>query len=148
MEPSVAPLTIQTKSVFGLQCDPFNHTQFASYSDDTISIWDSRKTAEPVLNLQGGFQFGVSEIMWSNVNPGCLLVSGKDSAKMNLWDIKLGAQVLPDPVLEILSPELNSTPTMSQVGSLGSNSLPDTLESPKYYEMPVPYVSKSRICWF
>ncbi|KAJ3214861.1 hypothetical protein HDU67_001126 [Dinochytrium kinnereticum] len=45
-------IVIATKSVFGLSVDPFNPTFFASYFEDTVSVWDKRKTAEPAFKNQ------------------------------------------------------------------------------------------------
>ncbi|KAJ3328464.1 hypothetical protein HDU76_009908 [Blyttiomyces sp. JEL0837] len=88
-------IVIATKSVQGLTTNPFDSRSFASYSDNVVAVWDTRKTAEPILSFDGNFKSGVGHLAWSPVRSGRLAAVGvgKDAMHVNVWDIQEGVSV-------------------------------------------------------
>lgn len=142
MEGGRLAASIETKAVHGIACDPFFHTQFASYEGDTVSLWDCRKMAEPVLVLPGLFNEGVTEIQWSRVKSGRLVAIGRDESHFQTWDIQSGLQI-------------NST-ALPHLGSSFSNGSSSSQTSPELQSseiemlatnsIPKPVVCKTQKC--
>ncbi|KAI8834305.1 WD40-repeat-containing domain protein [Chytridium lagenaria] len=89
---STSSTVIATKSVYGLAIDPFNPIFFASYYDNVVSIWDKRKTAEPVLSLDCAFRYGVNDLSWCPAKPGLLCAIGREAASIQLFNVRYGIQ--------------------------------------------------------
>ncbi|RKP27136.1 WD40-repeat-containing domain protein, partial [Syncephalis pseudoplumigaleata] len=85
-------VTISTKAVYGVQVDPFHDKRMASFTEDGIvRIWDVRKPAEAVLNIQAATRSASLEtLLYSPRRSGLLATHGKDSPYIRLWDLQEG----------------------------------------------------------
>lgn len=79
-------LTTQTRAVYGVTVDTFNDKRFASYSDNTIYIWDSRMSDKPLLTIVEPKP--ISQISWCPTRNHAFsaLMSGDDFVK--IYDIQ------------------------------------------------------------
>ncbi len=84
--------------VQGFATDPLNSYRFASYGEGTVSVWDSRSLAQPLLAFTSkdasadGARFypndTICSIEFSSVRPGALATLTKDSNHVRFWDVK------------------------------------------------------------
>jgi len=78
------------KSVLGICFNPFDTTQFASYSDDgQVKLWDIRKTTNPVgRELSGPMKTDatISHIEFSSRNRNILGILVRDGTLLRFWD--------------------------------------------------------------
>lgn len=89
---SPASMVISTKAVHGLCMDPFHDDRMASCTDDgNISIWDIRKTSQPILSFDTGLQKSpLIRIQFNPKRSGLIASLTKDASCLMMWDIQEG----------------------------------------------------------
>jgi WD40 repeat protein len=79
-------LNIVTKSVHGIQKDPFSEHGFLSYGEDgIIQVWDARYSSRSMLNIQSELKNGILDASFSPSSPNWISAVGKDSFVVKLW---------------------------------------------------------------
>ncbi|KAI0220830.1 GATOR complex protein MIOS [Lamellibrachia satsuma] len=78
--------TTCTKSVYGIQVDPYFKHRLASFSEGQVTIWDTRNFDKPVLTIQESKH--IIKLEWSPTRCGLLACLAKDSPVIKLYDIQ------------------------------------------------------------
>jgi WD40 repeat protein len=113
-DPRNAPmLTVSTKAVYGLACDPFHPYRISSFgeNDFVVNIWDLRKfNADiPALTIQTSEQeaksesystfyssnasmqvYGLESAVFSSSRPGLLATLHRESRSIKIWELQEG----------------------------------------------------------
>ncbi|KAJ3060173.1 hypothetical protein HDU98_003835 [Podochytrium sp. JEL0797] len=89
---NAAGTVIATKAVYGIAPDPFDDFRFASYGDaSTVCIWDTRKTAVPLLTLDAGMNTelrgGIGGLDWCPTRSGVLASVSKEGGVVSVWEL-------------------------------------------------------------
>jgi WD40 repeat protein len=94
----------------GITTDPFKSSLFASYGDNTVSLWDWRKLAYPLLSFtsldaaaDGGRKHGREVFVraeFSSTRAGTLATLSKGDVSVRFWDTKNSPNVDIDPIPE------------------------------------------------
>ncbi|KAG2016457.1 hypothetical protein CC2G_009625 [Coprinopsis cinerea AmutBmut pab1-1] len=95
---SVTPsVTYVAAKVHGIATDPFDPHRIACYGDNSITVWDYRKLAQPLLmfsekdatadgaRLRANAAY--THVEFSNVRRGCLATLERDSSYVRFWDL-------------------------------------------------------------
>lgn len=75
-----------TKAVFGICMDPHDDRHLASYTDNLISVWDTRNFEKPILILTHNKH--LLKIAWCPTKYNLLSSLQRDSSVINLYDIQ------------------------------------------------------------
>lgn len=75
-----------TKAVFGICIDPHDDRHLASYTDNLISVWDTRNFEKPILILTHSKH--LLKIAWCPTKYNLLSSLQRDSSVINLYDIQ------------------------------------------------------------
>ncbi|KAF9996997.1 hypothetical protein BGZ79_009266 [Entomortierella chlamydospora] len=119
---SPSSIVTSTKAVHGLCMDPFNQNRMASCTDDGhISIWDIRKSAQPILSFDAGPQkFALVRIQFNPQRSGIIASLTKDASYLKVWDIQEGTIGVPRSVSRMdSSHNLEASMQQSSGGSGG-----------------------------
>ena len=89
---SAAPALVSpTRSIYGMNVDPFHDFIFGSFSDEgVISLWDMRKFTEPILQTATDHQTGLTRIAYDSNRRGVLAFLPRESSSLQLWYLEDG----------------------------------------------------------
>ncbi|XP_018011442.1 GATOR complex protein MIOS-A [Hyalella azteca] len=79
-------LSINTKAVYGLCCDPHSHYRIASYCDNLAHIWDLRHTSMPSVTLS--MPRPIIKIQWCPTRYGFLGCLSRECSSVRLFDVQ------------------------------------------------------------
>lgn len=118
-----------TKSVHGVNVDPFNENRVASFEESYIHLWDLRKFSESVLSIPTDSK--PVRISFSKSRSGILASLDKDSSHLTLYDIqessfklRHSSTINRKSSLESFDPHTNLTDGFAAGISVGGNSTP------------------------
>jgi len=98
-----------SKSVRGLEFDPFDNSRFAAHSEDGIRLWDVRKLDSPITLIKdhGQLTNRFECIRWSPNRRNLLASVNKGQAVVKLWDLSYNSSKVGD-IATISKPKQNS----------------------------------------